>query len=68
MDIGDTIIYGGKRYSVSGFDPVGVEPRMLYLEDPETGESLSVVLGQARNPPRYRELHLIDPVDDDEEA
>jgi hypothetical protein len=68
MDIGDTIIYGGKHYRVSGFDPAGVEPRMLYLEDPETGESLSILLRQARNPPRYRELHLVDPADGDEKA
>jgi len=44
MDIGDIVIYGGKRFSVRGFDPAGVEPRFVYMEDVETGETISVSL------------------------
>jgi hypothetical protein len=42
MDIGDIVIYGGKRFSVRGFDPAGVEPRFIYIEDVKTGETISV--------------------------
>lgn len=44
MDIGDIVMYGGKRLSVRGLDPVGVEPRHIYLEDAETKETISVPL------------------------
>lgn len=42
MDIGDIVIYGGKHLTVRGFDPLGVEPRLIYLEDVETGKTTSV--------------------------
>lgn len=44
MNIGDMVIYGGKRFSVRGFDPAGVEPRFVYIEDVKTGETISVSL------------------------
>jgi hypothetical protein len=46
MEIGDIVIYGGKRFSVRGFDPAGVEPRFVYLQDVETGETISVAFAE----------------------
>lgn len=37
MQIGDTLTHGGRRYVVRGFDPEGVSPRMIYLEDVAKG-------------------------------
>lgn len=37
MQIGDLLIHDGRRYVVRGFDPLGVSPRMVYLEDVGTG-------------------------------
>jgi hypothetical protein len=37
MDIGDIISFCGKRCRVLGVDPVGVEPRLVYLEDVRSG-------------------------------
>ncbi len=36
MKIGDFLIHGGRRYLVCGFDPQGVSPRMVYVEDVAT--------------------------------
>jgi hypothetical protein len=33
MDIGDIVRLEGRRYSIRGLDPEGVEPRFVYLED-----------------------------------
>jgi hypothetical protein len=44
MDIGDIVIYGGRRFSVRGFDPAGVEPRFVYIQDVKTGETIPVSL------------------------
>ena len=37
MQIGDFLIHGDRRYLLCGFDPQGVSPRMMYVEDVETG-------------------------------
>jgi hypothetical protein len=42
MDIGDTVIYAGKRFYLRGLDPVGVAPRLVYLVDANTGRTISV--------------------------
>jgi hypothetical protein len=42
MDIGDIVIFGGKRYRIAGFDPAGVEPRCVYLRDVRTGQTVSL--------------------------
>jgi hypothetical protein len=42
VDIGDTVIYAGKRFVVRGVDPAGVDPRCIYLEHTTSGETISV--------------------------
>jgi len=37
MQIGDILTHSGRRYVVRGCDPVGVSPRVIYLEAVETG-------------------------------
>lgn len=37
MQIGEALTHGGRRYVVRGFDPEGVSPRMIYLEDAVKG-------------------------------
>jgi hypothetical protein len=37
LQIGETLTHGGRRYVVRGFDPEGVSPRMIYLEDVAKG-------------------------------
>jgi hypothetical protein len=64
MDIGDTVTFEGKRFSVRGFDPAGVEPRFVYLEDPTSGGTISVPFAELlRTALSAAPLHL---VDDDE--
>ena len=61
MDIGDSVIYGGKRFRVRGFDPVGVDPRLVYLEDAKTGRTISVPFESlSRAPKSGSALHLVD--------
>jgi hypothetical protein len=42
MDIGDIVSFEGRRFSVRGLDPAGVEPRFVYLEEAGTGRTISV--------------------------
>ena len=37
MQIGDILIHDGRRYVLLGFDPEGVTPREIYVEDAESG-------------------------------
>jgi hypothetical protein len=61
MEIGDIVMFGGKRFFVRGFDPAGVEPRFIYLEDVETGEAISVAFGKpSRTRPTHSVLRLVD--------
>ncbi len=46
MDLGEIVIYGGRRYYVRGVDPVSVKPRHLYLEEVRTGKTVSVAFEQ----------------------
>ena len=46
MRIGDIVMYDGKRFLVRGFDPVGVEPCLIYLEDVESGEAMTVAFAE----------------------
>jgi hypothetical protein len=57
MDIGDTIIFGGRRYRICGFDPAGVDVPFVYLRDVETGQSVSLareVLSSVEGPRQGR--------------
>jgi hypothetical protein len=42
MQIGDKLIHDGRRYVLLGFDPEGVTPRMIYLEDEATGARVAL--------------------------
>src|SRR3989304_2933442 len=44
MKIGDLLTYNGRTYVVRGFDPHGVTPRSIYLEDAVTGARLVLPL------------------------
>jgi hypothetical protein len=61
MDIGDIVIHMGKRYRICGFDPAGVDPRLVYLENTKTGKTVSVVFDElVRGRSRDGELRLVD--------
>jgi hypothetical protein len=42
MELGDAVIYSGRRFYLRGFDPAGVAPRYAYLEDAATGMGVQV--------------------------
>lgn len=44
MKIGDLIMYQGRQWILRGIDPMGVPDRRAQLEDPESGERISVPL------------------------
>jgi len=46
MKIGDLVTYKGRAYVLRGLDPMGVPDRRAELEDPETGEYVSVPLAE----------------------
>jgi hypothetical protein len=46
MEIGDLVTYQGRSYVLRGIDPMGVPDRRAELEDPETGDSISVLLAE----------------------
>jgi hypothetical protein len=61
MDIGDIVSYEGRHYFVRGFDPDGVEPRLVYLEDAKTGRTISVPFAELlRSALSATPLHLVD--------
>jgi hypothetical protein len=61
MEIGDIVMFGGKRFFVRGFDPAGVEPRFVYLQDVESGETISVAFAKpSAATPTRSVLHLVD--------
>jgi hypothetical protein len=45
MKIGDLVLYEGRLYYLRGLDPMSVPDRRVILEDPETGEELTVLAG-----------------------
>jgi hypothetical protein len=44
MEIGDLVTYKGKSYVLRGLEPMSVPDRRAEIEDPDSGESLSVPL------------------------
>jgi hypothetical protein len=42
MNIGDLVLYGGRRYYLRGLDPMSVPDRQAFLEDAMTGEATMV--------------------------
>jgi hypothetical protein len=53
---GELLVFDGRSYVVVGMDPVGVTPRLVYLEDFETNEWLCVAAERfaAQAPQRFR--------------
>ncbi len=43
MEIGTLVTYRGRSWYVRGFDPYGVTPQYVYLEDVESGRAVSVL-------------------------
>ena len=58
MQIGDTLTYDNRRHVVRGFDPEGVSPRMIYLEDVATGTQTAVPVEHLSPPQRRRASRL----------
>jgi hypothetical protein len=46
MEIGDLVTYQGSAYVLRGLEPMSVPERRAELEDPESGERLSVPLAE----------------------
>jgi hypothetical protein len=46
MDVGDLVIWKGRRYRLRGFDPMSVPDRNAYLEDEETGDPIAVPVAE----------------------
>jgi hypothetical protein len=44
MELGDLVIWSGRRWIVRGVDPVSVTGRTVTLEDPESGECVTAPL------------------------
>ena len=42
MNIGEIVLYGGRRYYLRGLDPMGVPQRQAFLEDASSGEARAV--------------------------
>ena len=52
MEIGCDVIYKGKRYVLRGLEPMSVPDRRAEVEEPESGELLSVPVALIRELPR----------------
>jgi hypothetical protein len=44
LRVGDHIVVDGHTVVVAGFSPISVVPAIVYLNDPQTGEQLDIVL------------------------
>jgi len=65
MEIGGVVTYRGRPWYVRGFDPHGVTPQYVYLQDARTGRRIAVRRERLTGPARPRgepsPLHLVDP-------
>ena len=65
MEIGGVVTYRGRPWYVRGFDPHGVTPQYVYLEDARTGRRIAVRRERLTAPGHRRGeqsgLHLVDP-------
>ena len=72
MEIGTVVTHRGRAWYVRGFDPYGVTPQYVYLEDVQTGRTLSVLrtrlTSRSRTSRGASPIHLVDnepdPVDE----
>jgi hypothetical protein len=51
MNIGDLVLYEGRRYYLRGLDPMGVPERQAFLEDAMTGEARAVPADELEGEP-----------------
>ena len=58
MQIGDILTHNGRRYVVHGFDPEGITPRMIYVEDAVTGARITLPFERIRSTGRRETRHL----------
>ena len=42
MNIGEIVLYEGRRYYLRGLDPMGVPQRQAFVEDASSGEARAV--------------------------
>jgi hypothetical protein len=55
MNIGDLVLYQGRRYYLRGLDPMSVPNRQAFLEDAMTGEAAMVPVAEVEAiPPEER--------------
>jgi hypothetical protein len=52
MNIGEIVLYEGRRYYLRGLDPMGVPQRQAFLEDALTGEACAVPADDLEPEPR----------------
>jgi len=50
MELGDLVIWSGRRWIVRGVDPVSVTGRTVTLEDPESGRCVTAPLEDVAAP------------------
>lgn len=55
MQIGDILTHDGRRYLIRGFDPEGVSPRVIYLEDAATGAHTTLPFEDLSSPSKYKD-------------
>jgi hypothetical protein len=51
MNLGDLVIYHGRRHVVRGFSRMGTTSQHVHLEDVETGEQITVPLDEVEPVP-----------------
>jgi hypothetical protein len=56
MEIGDLVTYKGRAYVLRGLDPMSVPDRRADLQDPDTGERLTVAFEEVSDPPTAGDL------------
>lgn len=61
MQIGDLLTHDGRRYLLRGFDPQSVVPRLVYVEDVETGARSALLFEEVSPLPSTRRLRLVQP-------
>jgi hypothetical protein len=54
MQIGDLLTHDGRRYLLRGSDPQSVIPRLVYVEDVETGEQSALLFEEVSLPSTRR--------------
>lgn len=59
MQIGDLLTHDGRRYLLRGFDPESVVPRLVYVEDVETGAQSALLFEEVSRLPSTRRRGML---------